>query len=130
MRGAATCGPRADAGGSDDSTFINSLTDRGTGHGPYVAGQADVLFELDTGKMGLWFSGSLHSPAEIESGEVPGWAGGALWPVNTAATTPLVDPGQVTLSSLFYRHRINNTTIMLGGSIDRPEFFRSFYASG
>lgn len=102
------------AGGSDDSTFINGLTDRGTGYGPYVAGRADVLFELDTGKMGLWSGGSLHGHAEIEFGEVPGWAGGALWPVNTAAITPLVEPGQVTLSSLFYRQRISNTTITLG----------------
>ena len=102
------------AGGSDDSTFINSLTDRGTGYGPYVAGRADVLFELDTGKMGLWYGGSLHGHAEIEFGEVPGWAGGGIWPVNTAAITPLVDPGQITLSSLFYRQRVSDTTFMLG----------------
>lgn len=102
------------AGGSDDSTFINSLTGRGTGYGPYVAGRADVLFELDTGRMGLWSGGSLHGHAEIEFGEVPGWAGGAIWPANTGAITPLVESGQVTLSSLFYRQRVSDTTVILG----------------
>ncbi len=102
------------AGGTDDSDDINELTERGTGRGPFVAGRVDALFELDTAKMGLWPGGSVHGHAEVEFGEVPGWSGGSLWPVNTAAITPLVDPGQVSLTSLFYRQRISDTTFMAG----------------
>ena len=105
---------QAQAGGSDTSAWINGLTNRGTGPGPYFAGRIDALFDLDTRKMGLWSGGSLHGHAEMEIGELPGWSGGALWPVNTAAITPIVDQGQITLSSLFYRQRAWDTTITIG----------------
>lgn len=105
---------QAQAGGDGASSWINDSSGRGSGPGPYFGGRMDALFEVNTQKMGLWAGGSLHGHLELELGELPGWSGGALWPVNTAAITPIVDQGQVTLSSLFYRQRLWDTTITVG----------------
>jgi hypothetical protein len=88
------------ATGSDASAAINALTNRATGTGTYGSSRFDALLELDSTRLGLWRGGHINVHVEVEGGGLPGWRGGAFWPVNTAAILPLTEPGQWSLSSL------------------------------
>lgn len=102
------------ASGSDDSAAINALTDRATGTGTAGSGRFDALLELDTTRLGVWRGGHLNAHLEVEGGALPGWCGGAFWPVNTGAILPFTQPGQWSLSSLYLRQRWGGTRVMLG----------------
>ena len=97
------------ASGSDDSAAINALTGRATGTGTAGSGRFDARLELDSTRLGLWLGGHLNAHLEVEGGALPGWRGGAFWPVNTAAILPLTEPGQWSLSSLYVRQRWGGT---------------------
>lgn len=102
------------ASGSDASAEINALTNRATGTGTYGSGRVDVLMQLDSTRLGLWRGGQILGHLEAEIGGLPGWRGGAFWPVNTAAILPLTPPGQWSLSSLYLRQRWGNTRLLVG----------------
>lgn len=102
------------ASGSDTSADINALTNRATGTGTYGSGRFDLLMQLDSTRLGLWRGGQILGHLEVESGSLPGWRGGAFWPVNTAAILPLTPPGQWSLSTLVLRQRWGNTRLLLG----------------
>jgi len=100
--------------GSDDSATINALTNRATGTGTDGSGRFDALLEFDSTRLGLWRGGHINAHVEVEGGGLPGWRGGAFWPVNTAAILPLTEPGQWSLSSLYLRQRWGGTRLMVG----------------
>ena len=100
--------------GSDASATTNALTGRATGTGIDGSGRFDALLELDSTRLGLWGGGHIHAHVEVEGGGLPGWRGGAFWPVNTAAILPLTEPGQWSLSSLYLRQRWGGTRLLVG----------------
>jgi len=59
--------------------------DDGRGTRFLTGGRLDGLIDLDTTRLGLWRGGGFHVHLEPEGGRVPGFRGGALWPVNTSA---------------------------------------------
>lgn len=77
-------------------------------------GRFDLLIDVDTSRLGIGRGGEAHVHLEAENGPVPGFRGGALWPVNTAALLPLTQPGRVEATSIFVRQRWGGTSLTLG----------------
>jgi porin len=100
--------------GSNDSASINALTNRGTTTDTYGSGRFDALVDLDSTRLGIWRGGQINAHLEVEAGPLPGWRGGAFWPVNTAAILPLTDPGRWSLSSLYVHQTWGGTRVMAG----------------
>lgn len=105
---------QSQAAGSDASAAINALTDRGTGTGSYGSGRFDVLLQLDSTRLGLWRGTQLNAHLEAEEGALPGWRGGAFWPVSTSAILPLSRPNEWSLTSLYLRQKWGGTRLMIG----------------
>lgn len=76
----------------EEGTFTS---EDGRGTKFLTGGRLDALVDLDTTKLGLWRGGGFHSHLELEGGRVPGFRGGALWPVNAGAILPLDSPEQL-----------------------------------
>ncbi|MCS5699109.1 nucleotidyltransferase domain-containing protein [Cyanobium sp. FGCU-52] len=82
---------------------------------PFLSGgRLDALIDLDTTRLGLWRGGGFHAHLELEGCQVPGFRGGALWPVNTGAILPLAAPEQLEAASLYYSQRWGGTSLLLG----------------
>lgn len=95
-----------------DSGTITPKDGPGT---PFLSGgRLDALIDLDTTRLGLWRGGGFHAHLELEGGQVPGFRGGALWPVNTGAILPLAAPEQLEATSLYYSQRWGGTSLLLG----------------
>ncbi|MCT0198602.1 carbohydrate porin [Synechococcus sp. CS-1325] len=77
-------------------------------------GRLDALVDLDTTKLGLWRGGGIHAHLELEGGRVPGFRGGALWPVNSGAILPLGSPEQLEATSLYISQRWGGTSLLVG----------------
>ena len=95
----------------DVGTFM-SQDGRGTSF--LTGGRLDGLIDLDTTKLGLWRGGGVHVHLELEGGQVPGFRGGALWPVNSGAILPLASPDQLEATSLYVSQRWGDTSLLLG----------------
>jgi porin len=97
---------------SGDAGVITAADGRGTRF--FTGGRLDALIDLDTTKLGLWRGGGFHAHLELEGGRVPGFRGGALWPVNTGAILPLGSPEQLEATSLYVSQRWGGTSLLLG----------------
>jgi porin len=84
---------------SGDAGVITAADGRGTRF--FTGGRLDALIDLDTTKLGLWRGGGFHAHLELEGGRVPGFRGGALWPVNTGAILPLGTPEELEATSMY-----------------------------
>ncbi|MEB3168801.1 MAG: hypothetical protein VKK97_08725, partial [Synechococcaceae cyanobacterium] len=93
---------------------VGTFTQDGRGTSFLTGGRIDALFDLDTAKLGLWRGGGFHAHLELEGGRIPGFRGGALWPVNTGAILPLSSPEEVEATSLYYSQRWGGTSLLLG----------------
>lgn len=91
-----------------------SFSKNGQGNDFFTGGRIDALLDLDTSRMGLWRGGGFHLHLELEGGRLPGFRGGALWPVNTGAVLPLGSEEEVVASSLYYSQRWGGTSLLLG----------------
>jgi porin len=97
---------------SGEAGTFTSEDGRGTSF--LTGGRLDALIDLDTTKLGLWRGGGFHAHLELEGGRVPGFRGGALWPVNTGAVLPLGSPEQLEATSLYYSQRWGGTSLLVG----------------
>jgi porin len=88
--------------------------DDGRGTRFLTGGRLDALIDFDTTRLGLWRGGGFHVHLELEGGRVPGFRGGALWPVNTGAVLPLDTPEELEATSLYYSQRWGGTSLLLG----------------
>jgi hypothetical protein len=88
--------------------------DDGRGTRFLTGGRLDALIDLDTTRLGLCRGGGFHVHLELEGGRVPGFRGGALWPVNTGAVLPLDSPEELEATSLYYSQRWGGTSLLLG----------------
>jgi len=92
----------------------SSFSQHGQGDDYFTGGRIDALLDLDTSRMGLWRGGGFHLHLELERGRLPGFRGGALWPVNTGAVLPLGSEEEVVASSIYYSQRWGGTSLLLG----------------
>jgi porin len=108
----------------EEGTFTS---EDGRGTKFLTGGRLDALVDLDTTKLGLWRGGGFHAHLELEGGRVPGFRGGALWPVNAGAILPLDSPEQLEATSLYYSQRWGGTSLLVGkiNAIDHSPMIRS-----
>ncbi len=95
----------------EEGTFTS---EDGRGTQFLTGGRLDALIDLATTKAGLWRGGGFHVHLELEGGRVPGFRGGALWPVNAGAILPLASPEQLEATSLYYSQRWGGTSLLVG----------------
>jgi porin len=84
-------------------------------------GRLDALFNIDTGKLGLWEGGGIHAHLEYRYDQLPAFRGGALVPVNTAAILPLSGSNRVVASSLYFSQKLGPYGSLLIGKINGPD---------
>jgi porin len=93
----------------------------GAGTGPKsfdYGGRLDAFLHLDTGKLGLWKGGGLHTHLEYRYGTLPAFRGGTLLPVNTGALLPLGSADTVVASSLYLTQQFGDRATLLIGKIN------------
>ena len=81
-------------------------------------GRADLLINGDTGKLGLWQGGGLHAHVTYRGGDLPGFRGGALFPVNTSGLLPVGGEDKVVATSLYVSQRFGDATRVVLGKIN------------
>lgn len=99
-----------------ESTHFYQGMPAGDGNDDFeYGGRVDAFFNVDTGKLGLWEGGGLHTHAEYRYGNLPAFRGGALWPVNTGAILPLGAADEIVATSIFLTQKIGgHASVMLG----------------
>jgi len=83
-----------------------------------VGGRADRLINADTGKLGLWEGGGLHAHVTYRGGDLPGFRGGALFPVHTSGLLPVGGDDEVVATSLYVSQRFGDATRVMLGKIN------------
>lgn len=80
-----------------------------------AGGRFDGFVDLDSEGIGLWSGTGLRTHFEYRFGDRRGSAGGALFPVNTAAVLPLGGCNDLVVSSIYLTQSLGSrTTLMLG----------------
>jgi porin len=98
----------------------------GTGNDDWdFGGRADLMINGDTGKLGLWSGGGLHAHVTYRGGDLPGFRGGALWPVHTSGSFPLGGKGEVVATSLYASQRFGDSTRLMLGKINAIDLLAS-----
>jgi porin len=91
----------------------------GTGSKEFdYGGRLDALINLDTGKLGLWKGGGLHTHLEYRYGWLPAFQDGILLPVNTGQLLPLRSRDTVVASSLYFSQKFGDRVSLLIGKIN------------
>jgi porin len=88
-------------------------------------GCADLLLDGDTGKLGLWKGGGFHVHATYRGGDLPGFRGGALFPVHASGLLPLGGKDDVVATSLYLSQRFGDTTRAMLGKINAIDLLAS-----
>ncbi len=89
------------------------------------SGRADLMINGDTGKLGLWQGGGLHTHVTYRDGDLPGSRGGALLPVDTSDSFPLGGKGEVVATSLYLSQRFDDSTRLMLGKINALDLLAS-----
>ncbi|HYN58680.1 MAG TPA: carbohydrate porin [Rubrivivax sp.] len=88
-------------------------------------GRADLLFDTDTGKLGRWQGGGFHVHATYRDGDLPGFRGGALFPVHTSGLLPLGGEDELVATSLYLSQRFGDATHLMLGKINAIDLLAS-----
>jgi porin len=107
----------------------------GAGTGPKsfdYGGRLDAFLHFDTGKLGLWKGGGLHTHLEYRYGTLPAFRGGTLLPVNTGALLPLGSADTVVASSLYLSQQFGNRATLMIGKINTVDLLAAdlFFGGG
>jgi porin len=81
-------------------------------------GRADSLVNLDTEKLGLWRGGGINFHFTYRYGDLTGFRGGALSPVNIGSVLPLDKKDELTASSIYLSQRVGASGNLLIGKIN------------
>jgi porin len=100
------------------SQFYQGLAAGSGDNGFDYGGRLDALINLDTGKLGLWPGGGLHTHLEYRFGSLSAFQDGILFPVNTGQIFPLNNPDTIVASSLYLSQQIGDRTSLLLGKIN------------
>ena len=88
-------------------------------------GRVDLLLDFDTGKLGLWDGGGIHTHIEYRGDSPVAFRGGALWPVNTGALTPIGAAHEFVASSLYLSQRTGEESNVIIGKINALDLLSS-----
>ncbi len=80
--------------------------------------RGDLVINADTGRLGLWEGGGLHTHLTYRDGSLRGSQGGALLPVNTDGVIPLASKDELVATSLYVSQRFGATTRLMIGKIN------------
>ena len=89
------------------------------------SGRADLMINGDTGKLGLWQGGGFHVHATYRGGDLPGFRGGALFPVHTSGLLPLDSKDELIATSLYLSQRFGDTSRVMLGKINAIDLLAS-----
>ncbi|HET9061875.1 MAG TPA: carbohydrate porin, partial [Candidatus Binatia bacterium] len=86
-------------------------------------GRLDAFSSVDSGKLGLWKGGGLHTHVEYRFGDAVAYRGGALWRVNTGDILPLTtkdptDNYDLQATSIYFTQRFGESTNLMIGKIN------------
>lgn len=99
--------------------FSQDLTSGDGDHGSEFGGKADLLFNSNLGKLGLWDGLSLTMHAEYNFGKSTNGRGGTLLPVNTALLFPGSDGADAyELTSIFLSQKLGDSAALMVGKIN------------
>ena len=105
--------------------FYQDLLDgAGNDEGDF-SGRVDLMINGDTGKFGLWQGGGLHAHVTYRGGDLPGFRGGALFPVHTSGVLPLGGSDDVVATSLYMSQRFGDATRLMLGKINVVDLLAS-----
>jgi porin len=98
--------------------FYQGMT-AGTGENQFEDDdRGDVFIDIDTGKLGLWEGGGLHTHTEYRSGNDKAFNGGALWPQFTGSALPLGYTNEAVATSVYLSQRFGSSTRLMLGKIN------------
>jgi porin len=97
--------------------YQDMLKGKGDSDGGF-GGRGDLLINGDTGKMGLWQGGGLHAHLTYRGGGLPGFRGGALFPVHTSGLLPVDSEDKLVATSLYVSQRFGDATRVMLGKIN------------
>ncbi len=93
-------------------------------------GRGDYLFDLDTGKLGLWEGGRLDLRAETRLGQDCNQIDGAVAPSNFAMALPLLDREVTALTGVQISQDISDQCTILVGKLNLLDGTPESYARG
>jgi porin len=102
----------------DFTQFYQGLV---SGYGPNkfeYGGRLDGFVKLDTGALGLWKGGGLHSHIEYRFGDLPGSLGGTFFPTTSGMQFSSDCLDTLVASSLYLSQRFGDRTSLLIGKIN------------
>jgi porin len=99
--------------------FYQGLTAGEGDHGFEYGGKADLLFNADLGKLGLWNGFSMTVHAEYNYGESVNGRGGTIAPVNTALFVPGIEGAdRFDLSSVYFGQTFGDSVSVVFGKMN------------
>jgi porin len=101
----------------DVTQVLQGVVSGGTRAGWEYSGLGDLLFNLDTGKAGLWWGGILSVDAEGNWGDNVNPFTGAFAAVNSSATYPSLVPGTAAVPMVRYTQFISPHLGVMGGRL-------------
>jgi len=103
--------------------FYQDLAKGDGSHGFEYGGKADLLFNADLGKLGLWKGFSFTVHAEYNFGNGLNGSGGTVVPVNTALYFPGMDSSDAfDLSSFYLQQQFGKSVTLVIGKINMIDF--------
>lgn len=99
--------------------FYQGMTAGDDDHGFEFGGKADVLLNVDLGKLGLWKGFSMTVHGEYNFGKSVNGRGGTIAPVNTALYFPGIEgTDRSDLSSVYFGQRFGDSVSLVFGKIN------------
>ncbi len=103
------------------STFQGLMSGTGDSTAGY-GGKVDVFFNLESGKLGLWKGGGLHTHVEYRHGDAGSNLGNTLFATNTAQFYPVDAPEEVVATSLYLSQKVGERVDVHLGKINPIDF--------
>ena len=99
--------------------FVQGLAAGDADTGAPYGGKADLLFNADLSRMGLWDGLAMTVHAEVNFGRSVNGQGGVAIPVNTALEFPGIDGSDAyDLSSVFFTQRFGDSASVVFGKVN------------
>lgn len=91
----------------------------GTGSKTFQYGaRLDGFVKLDTGKLGIWEGGGLHTHLEYRFGNLAGSLGNTFFPTNAAMEFPSESPDTLVATSIYLSQKFGDRVSLLIGKIN------------
>ncbi len=98
--------------------LVSGTKDEDSGYG----GKVDAFLNFDSGKLGLWEGGGLHTHVEFRHGDAQSNLGNALFATNTAQLWPVDAPEQIVATSIYLAQQVGDRVNVLVGKFNPVDF--------